>query len=167
MKPPLTDERRRAQGTPRTASQRAPSANRRSINLIWIAAGKSVRGIWNAVVHARKHTESDGEIARKGRHIKEPAAIANVRLALGMFMGSTTIVTLMHDAIRMDVRASPMILSTGRPDLIDHAVNRPRRVDEGQGGTWRHGPKGIKKRDRDRDFDAKWSGKTCQHRQRK
>src|SRR5215467_734210 len=102
MKPPLADERRRAQRTPRMASQLEPSANRRSIDLIWIAAGKSVRGIWNAVVHARKHTESDGEIARKGRHIKEPAAIANVRLALRMFMGSTTIVMVMYNAIRMD-----------------------------------------------------------------
>src|SRR5215471_5254260 len=121
MKPPLNAERRRAQRTPRTASQQAPSANRRSINLIWIAAGKSVRGIWNAVVHARKHTESDVEIARKGRHIKEPAAIANVRLALGMFMGST-IVMVMYNAIRMDVCPSGMLLSTGRPDLIHHAV---------------------------------------------
>jgi len=128
-----------------------------------IAAVKSVRGIWNAVVHARKHTESDVEIARKGRHIKEPAAIANVRLALGMFMGST-IVMVMYNAIRMDVCPSGMLLSTGRPDLIHHAVKCPRRVDEGQGGTWRQGPKGVKKRDRNRDFDAKWSGKICQHR---
>jgi hypothetical protein len=113
------------------------------------------------VVHARKHTEGDVGIARKGRHIKEPAAITNVRLALGMFMGWATTVMMMHNAIRMDVCASAMLLSTGRPDLIDHAVNCPRGVDEGQGGTWRQGAKGIKKRDRNRYLDAKWSGKTC------
>ena len=107
------------------------------------------------MVHARKHTESDVEIARKGRHIKEPAAIANVRLALGMFVGSAAIVMVMYNAIRMDGCASAMLLSTGRPDLIDHAMNCPRGVDEGQSGTWRQGAKGIKKRDRNRDFDAK------------
>jgi len=119
------------------------------------------------VVHTRKYAESDVGFARKGRHINEPAAIANVRLALRIFMGSASIVMMMYNAIRMDVCASPTLVSTGRPDLVDHAVNCLRRVDEGQGGTWRKGPKGIKKRDRDRDFDAKWSGKTCQHRQRK
>jgi hypothetical protein len=72
-----------------------------------------------------------------------------------MFMGSITIVMVMYDAIRMDVGSSAMLLSTDRPDLIDHAVNRPRRVDEGQGGTWRQGAKRIKKRDGNRDFDAK------------
>jgi hypothetical protein len=50
---------------------------------------------------------------------------------------------------------SAMLVSTRRPHLIDHAVNCPRRVDEGQGGTWRQGAKGIKKPDRNRDFDAK------------
>ena len=101
-----------------------------------IAAVKSVRGIWNAVVHARKHTESDVEMAGKGRHIiKEPAAIANVRLALGIFMGSAAILMVMYNAIRMHVCASAMLVSTRRPDLIDHAVNCPRRVDEGQGGA--------------------------------
>ena len=108
------------------------------------------------MVYTRKHAEGDVEIARKGRHIKEPAAIANVRLALEMFMGSGIIVMMMmYNAIRMDVRAPAMLVSTGRPDLIDHAVNRPRGVNEGQGGTWRQRPKGIKKRDRNRDFDAK------------
>jgi len=115
------------------------------------------------VVHAWKHAERNVGIARKGGHGKEPAAIANVRLALGMFMGSTIIVMVMYNAIRTDVCASAMLVNTRRPDVIDHTVNCPRRVDEGQGGTWRHGPKGIKKRDRNRDFDAKWSGKTCQH----
>jgi hypothetical protein len=117
------------------------SADRRSINLIWIAARKSVRGIWDAVVHARKRAESDVGIPRKGRHIKEPAAIANVRLPLGMLMGSTTPIMVMYNAIRMDVCAPAMLVSTGRPKLIDHAVNCPRRVDEGQGGTWRQGAK--------------------------
>ena len=107
------------------------------------------------MVYTRKHAEGDVEIARKGRHIKEPAAIANVRLALGMFMGCATTGMMMYNAIRMDVRAPAMLVSTGRPDLIDHAVNRPRGVNEGQGGTWRQRPKGIKKRDRNRDFDAK------------
>jgi hypothetical protein len=116
------------------------------------------------VVHARKHTESDVEIARKGRHIKEPAAIANVRLALGMFMGSAAIVMVMYNAIRMHVRAPAMRPSTSRSHLIDQAVNCSRRVNEGQGGTWRQSPKAIKKRDRNRDFDAKCSGKICQHR---
>jgi hypothetical protein len=84
------------------------------------------------VVHARKHTERDVGIARKGRYIKEPAAIANVRLAVGMSMRSTMVV-VMYNAVRMDVRASAMLVSTGRPDLIDHAVNSPRRINEGQG----------------------------------
>jgi hypothetical protein len=105
------------------------------------------------VVHTRKHAESDVWIARKGRHVKEPAAIANVRLALGMFMGSATMVMMMYNAIRVSVGAMPV--STGRPNLIDHAVNCPRGVNEGQGGTWRQRPKGIKKRDRNRDLDAK------------
>jgi hypothetical protein len=119
------------------------------------------------VVHAREHAESDVEIARKGRHIKEPAAIANVRLSWGMFMGSTSIVVEMYNALRMHVWASATLLSTGHPDLIDHAANCPRGVDEGQGGTWRQGAKGIKERDRNRDLDAKWFGKAGQHRLRK
>ena len=107
------------------------------------------------MVHARKHAERDVGIARNGGHGKEPAAIANVRLALGMFMGCATTGMMMYNAIRMDGCASAMLLSTGRPDLIDHAMNCPRGVDEGQSGTWRQGAKGIKKRDRNRDFDAK------------
>ena len=82
-------------------------------------------------------------------------------------MGSMTIVMVMDNAIRMDVCASAVLLRTGRPDLIDHAVNCSRRVNEGQGGTWRQGAKRIKERDRNRDFDTKWSGKIGQHRLRK
>jgi hypothetical protein len=46
---------------------------------------------------------------------------------LRMFMGSTTIVMVMYNPHRMDAWASPMLVSTRRPNLIDQAVNCPRR----------------------------------------
>ena len=85
------------------------------------------------MVRARKHAERRAGIARKGGHGKEPAAIANVRLALGMFMGSGIIVMMMmYNAIRMDVRAS-VAVRTGHTEIIDQAMNRPCRINEGQG----------------------------------
>ena len=84
------------------------------------------------MVRARKHAERHAGIARKGGHGKEPATIAGVRLALRMLMGSTTIVVVMYNAIRMDVRAS-VAVRTGHTEIIDQAMNRPCRINEGQG----------------------------------
>jgi hypothetical protein len=83
------------------------------------------------VVRARKHAKRRDGIARKGGHGKEPATIAGVRLVLGMLVGSTTIVVVMYNAIRMDVRASVVLVRTPHTEIIDQAMNRPCRINEG------------------------------------
>jgi hypothetical protein len=84
-----------------------------------------------------------------------------------MFMAFTAMVVMMYNARRVDVCASALFVSTGRIEIVDHAMNSPRRIKEGQDRPWGKGAKGIDKRDSNRDFDAKWSGKTYQHRLRK
>jgi len=82
-------------------------------------------------------------------------------------MGPATMVVVMYDAIRMDVCGHGVLVSTGRTKVVDKAMNSPRRINEGQGRTRREGAKRIENRDRNRDSDAKSSGKTCQPRLRK
>jgi hypothetical protein len=115
------------------------------------------------VVHARKHAERDVGIARKSGHGKEPATIAGVRLSLRMFMAFIATVVMMYNAIRVEVCASALLVSTGHVEIVDQAMNSPRWIKEGQDRTWGEGAKRIDKRDSDRDFDPKLPGKTCQH----
>jgi hypothetical protein len=118
------------------------------------------------VVHARKHAERHVGIARKSEHGKEPATIADVGLSWGMSMGATAMVVMTYNAIRVDAYASALLMST-HTEIVGQAVNGPRRVKESQDRTWREGAKRIEKRDRNRDFDTKSFGKTCEHRLRK
>jgi hypothetical protein len=115
------------------------------------------------VVRARKHAERDVGIARKSGHRKEPATIAGVRLSWRMFMAFIAAVVMMYNAIRVDVCASALLVSTGRIEIVDQAMNSPRWIKEGQDRTWGEGAKGIDKRDSNRDFGSKLPRKTCQH----
>lgn len=82
-------------------------------------------------------------------------------------MGPASMLVVMYNAIRMDVRGHGALVSTRRTKIIDKAMNNPGRINEGRGRTRCEGAKGIDKGERDRHFDANGSRKTCQHWRRK
>ena len=83
------------------------------------------------------------------------------------FVAFTAMVVMMHNTICVDVCASALLVSTDRIEIVDQAMNSPRRVKEGQDRTWSKGAKRIDERDSNRDLDAKRPGKIYQHRLRK
>ena len=82
-------------------------------------------------------------------------------------MGRATMVVMMYNAVRIDVRAQVMLVRFDGSEIVDEAMNSLRGINEGQRRARREGAKGIDEGDRNRDLDAKSSGKICQHQPRK